>query len=99
MKTILAGKSGHALKPKVLVSHRCLEVYSLHDEKGGSSMKTKDVKEAIFEALELYIDEISVIDNVQALPDGEDFPTHEGLVITLKDRDQYRLLITQRCEA
>ena len=60
------------------------------NKKGGSTMNSRDVFEVIYEALLLYIDDISAIDDVFA-DDG-------NLVVSLIDGDKYQLSIAHRID-
>lgn len=56
-------------------------------------MGNKEVAEVIHEALVMYIDEISVIDSVKAVPLSDPDCGSERLLVTLKDGEKYKLIL------
>ena len=55
-------------------------------------MKTNDVKEVIYEALVMYIDDLSMIEHVRT-PPNENKTDDSELEVKLKSGEEYRLVI------
>jgi hypothetical protein len=62
-------------------------------------MSSRDAKEIIHEALIMYIDDVSKIENVNLLPEGEAPSKNEALGITFKDGDKFQILIVRSSDA
>jgi len=56
-------------------------------------MKNKEVVEVIHEALVMYIDDISVIDDVRLIPENEPLYCGEKLLVKTRDGDTYKLVL------
>ncbi len=56
-------------------------------------MKKKEVVEVIHEALVMYTDDISIIEDVLFLPGSEQHFGSEKLILTLKDGEKYKLIV------
>lgn len=57
-------------------------------------MTRDDVREVIYEALAMYIDDMSMIGKVNLFKKSKNISEDPDLVITLKNGDIYRLIIT-----
>ena len=55
-------------------------------------MKTNDVREVICEALVMYIDDFSTIENVRT-PNGDEEADNSELEVKMKSGEEYRLVI------
>ena len=58
-------------------------------------MQKKEVVEVIHEALVMYIDDISMIGDVHVVPESEKYCSPEKLIVTLRDGEKYKLIITK----
>ena len=61
-------------------------------------MTSNDVREVIYEALVMYIDDMSTIGKVNIPQKLKDIPEESVLEVTLKNGDTYCLIITPKSE-